>query len=197
MSRFSELMSGVAAGSEDAMWELAETYTPYIVRAVRASLPKVVRTRMDSQDVAQIIWASILLGNTDLTRLKTPQQFIAFLAQAARNKVADATRHYCRTQKRDLSRERRLDEFGQRPKNALRDNRAEDSALASRAPTPSQLVSVRERWDQALAKASERDRQIYHLKLKNYTFEEIGHELRIHARTARRAIEQLIESFAK
>ena len=107
IAEFDRLMAEVVAGSEDAVWQLAETYTPYIIRAVRSSLPRTLRAKLDSQDFAQSLWASLLLRRADLTRLQTPGQLIAYLAQATRNKVVDKTRHY-HTQKNDIAREERL-----------------------------------------------------------------------------------------
>src|SRR4051812_21328124 len=104
---FDQLMADVATGSEEAIWRLAETYTPYIVRAVRASLPPILRSKLDSHDFAQTLWASLLLNHADLTRLKTPDQLVAYLARATRNKVVDKMRHF-RTLKHDVRREQPL-----------------------------------------------------------------------------------------
>lgn len=192
---FDQLMAEVAAGSEEATWQLAETYTPYIIRAVRASLPPKVRQKLDSQDFAQALWASILLKRTDLTRLKTPEQLIAFLARAARNKVIDATRRYLGTQKYDVKRERNLDDvaFGRRK----RPERTLSGALFARDPTPSEFASLRERWNQVLKRASERDRQILRHRLAGDTFQIISVKLKINQATARRAIQRLIDQLSE
>lgn len=194
--QFSELMSGVSAGSEAAVWQLAETYTPYIIRAVRASLPKSVRLRLDSQDFAQMLWASLLLGDADLTRLKSPEQLIAYLARAAKNKVIDATRHYLDTQKQDMSREQRLDDLRQ-PVKGQRTHRDEIPPPTARDPSPSNYAMVRERWAQVLAETSERDRRILQLRLRKYTFDAISQEMKIDEWTARRAMQRLIETFSE
>jgi RNA polymerase sigma factor (sigma-70 family) len=193
---FDQLMTGVAAGSEEAVWQLAETYTPYIIRAVRASLPKSVRPKLDSQDFAQILWASILLGGTDLTRLKTSEQLIAFLAKAARNKVIDATRHFLNTQKQDVSRDQAIDELTQHGHGRSRLTNNSAPALHSSDPTPSEFASVRERWNRILSNASDRDRRILQLRLERHTFESISTQLQIDQATARRAIQRLIEQLS-
>ena len=195
IAEFDRLMTDVASGSEDAIWELAETYTPYIIRAVRASLPPKVRQKLDSQDFAQTLWASILLNGTDLTRLKTPEQLIGFLAAAARHKVIDATRRYLKSQKYDVAREQSLVEIsagsGDSSKGTL------PSALCTRDPTPSQFASLREQWGQILRAASERDREILRLRLQGRTFETIAAQLEINQATARRAIQRLIEQLSQ
>lgn len=192
---FDRLMADVTAGSEEAVWELAETYTPYILRAVRASLPSKVRTKVDSQDFAQTLWASILLKGTDLTRMKSPEQLIAFLARAARNKVIDATRRYMGAQKYDVGREQNIDDL-QPIHHASRDL-TNNRALATRDPSPSQFASMREKWNQALANASPRDRQILNMRLQGQTFDAISETLEINQATARRAMQRLIEQLSE
>src|SRR5262249_2841714 len=82
VSKFDQLMANVAAGSEEAIWELLETYTPFVIRAARLSLPPTVRQKLDSQDIAQTLWASLLLGRTNLAKLESPDRLIAFLCRA-------------------------------------------------------------------------------------------------------------------
>jgi len=189
-------MNGVAAGSEDAVWQLAETYTPYIIRAVRDLLPKTVRLRLDSQDFAQILWASLLLGGTDLTRLETPEQLIKFLATAARNRVRDATRHYLYTQKMNITRELRLDDVRVKERGHRRSANKSGEPM-SRDPSPSQYAMLRERWARVMADASDRDQKILRMRLSGASFEKISHDLKIDPSTAQRAIQRFIEKLSE
>jgi RNA polymerase sigma factor (sigma-70 family) len=193
IAEFDRLMAEVAAGSEDAVWQLAETYTPYIIRAVRSSLPRTLRAKLDSQDFAQSLWASLLLRRADLIRLQTPGQLIAYLAQATRNKVVDKTRHF-HTQKNDIAREERLPDHLANVKHAP--VRVERSALYARDLSPSTSANLRERWSQILSKLSDRDRKIFQLRLEGRTFDEISEKLEINQATARRAIQRLIEQLS-
>ena len=194
IAEFDRLMAEVAAGSEDAVWQLAETYTPYIIRAVRSSLPRTLRAKLDSQDFAQSLWASLLLRRSDLTRLQTPGQLIAYLAQATRNKVVDKTRHF-HTQKHDIAREERLPDHAISLKHTP--VRVERSALYARDLSPSTSADLREKWNQILSKLSERDRKIFQMRLEGRTFEEISDKLEINQATARRAIQRLIEQLSE
>jgi RNA polymerase sigma factor (sigma-70 family) len=194
LAEFDRLMADVVAGSEDAIWQLAEIYTPYIIRAVRRSLSPQLRPKLDSQDFAQTLWASLLLKRVDLTRLKSPEQLIAYLAQATKNKVIDKTRHF-NTQKQDIAREENLEDYA----NCKTGRRARSptQVLYSREPTPSTSASLRERWNQILSSSSDRDRRILALRLKGCTFDSISDQLQINQATARRAIQRLIEQLAK
>lgn len=195
-SNFEQLMTEVALGSEDAVWELAETYTPYILRVLRMGLTSQVRRRVDSQDLAQMLWASLLLRRTELVRMKSPQELIAFLCRSAKNLTLDARRRYLETQKYNMDRERSLEPFtsdDERPEEPTIENRA----LFSRDPSPSQHASVRERWNRILEQSSDRDRRILQLRLEGLTFEDISGQLQINQGTARRAIERLIYLLSK
>lgn len=191
IAEFEDLMAEVAAGSEEAVWQLAETYTPYIIRAVRHSLSAKLRQKLDSQDFAQTLWASLLLRPADFTRLKAPEQLIAYLAQATRNKVCEKARRYS-TQKCDIRREQSLEH---RSSAHGRMGAPHSQALYSRDPSPSTTASLRDQWHHILSSASDRDREIVRLRRKGHTFEDIGVTLQINEQTARRAMQRLLEQF--
>jgi RNA polymerase sigma factor (sigma-70 family) len=189
---FERLISDVAAGSEEAVWQLLETYTPYIVRAVRLSMSAKLRRKFDSQDIAQTLWASLLLGNTDFANLKSPERLIAFLARAAKNKVIDRTRRL-NTQKYAVTREETLDFQTRNPNSARRPAKG----IYARDSTPSKVVTAHEHWDVIVSRATKRDQRILNMRLEGFSFDEIGQELRISSMTARRAIEGLVEQLTE
>jgi RNA polymerase sigma factor (sigma-70 family) len=191
---FEKLMDEVAAGSEQAIWTLAENFTPEIVRTVRLSLSPKLRAKFDPQDIAQSLWASLLMKRTELLRLKTPEQLIAYLARVAKNKVIDKARYF-KTQKCNVMREQRLDEDVSAHGDP--NEKHAPSPLYSRDPTPSKHASFRERLDLTISQATERDRQIFSLRLKGCTFDAIGQQLQIDEKTARRAIHALAEQILK
>jgi RNA polymerase sigma factor (sigma-70 family) len=191
IAEFDRLMAEVAAGSEEAVWQLAETYTPHIIRAVRYSLSPTLRQKLDSMDFAQTLWASLLLRPGELVRLKTPQQLIGYLVNATRNKVCDKARQL-HTQKHDVRREQSLHQT-----TARRSPRAEyNNKLFARDPTPSAIATVRDQWNYVLANTSKRDREILRLRREGQSFEAIGTILDINEQTARRAMHRLLKLFA-
>jgi hypothetical protein len=191
VTEFDRLMSQLVDGSEDAAMQLAEKYTPYIIRTVRRGLTSQMRQKMDSQDVAQTLWASLLLRPDLLSRLKTPEELISYLAQATRNKVAEKKRGLL-AQKRNVNRELQLESNSDRKEVGERQARE----LRSRGMSPSTIVSLRERWQTTIQSASERDRQVVELRLRKHTFLEISSILSIHEQTARRVVEKLVEQLA-
>jgi RNA polymerase sigma factor (sigma-70 family) len=192
VTEFDRLMSQLANGSEEAAMQVADKYTPYILRTVRRSFSPEMRQKMDSFDVAQTLWASVLLRPNDLLRFKSPEDFIAYLAEATRRKVIEKKRALL-TKKRNINREVQLSSG----EDSSLDEGRNDKAMFSREPTPSTLASLRERWQSTLSGASERDRKIVELRLSRHTFDEISSLLSIHEQTARRAVERLLEQFSQ
>lgn len=180
----------MAEGSEEAAWQLTELYSPHILRIVRSSLPSVIRAKVDSQDFLQSIWATMLLEPEDLVRFRDPGQFLRYLAGVAKNKVVDKYRHFS-TQKNDVYAEVRVAamEYSDSPEG--------EGSLLGQEPTPSQVVIVRENWDRVVGSSSERDQEIIALRLKGMTYESIAELLSIDERTARRAVNRIVQEFYK
>jgi RNA polymerase sigma-70 factor (ECF subfamily) len=181
-SDFADLMQRIQAGSQDAAWELLDKYGPHVRRHVRRSLNPQMRSRFDSVDFMQIVWASFFREPERIRRLDSPQQLMGYLAAMARNKVVKEVRHQMSTEKRDLGREVSLDA----PHEAL------DFGLAARDPTPSSVAVARERWTQLVDEQPESTRKVVELRFLGASFVEIARELNIHERTARKIISRLV-----
>ncbi len=106
---FSSLMQRVLQGDEDAAWELLDEYGPHVIEVVRRVLTSRMRTKADSTDFAQSVWASFFANPSTAERFDRPDALMAYLAQVARNKVSEEYRRLCQTQKYDLEREQSLD----------------------------------------------------------------------------------------
>lgn len=182
-------------GSEDAAWELAEVYTPHIMRAIRASLPSVIRTKIDSLDCAQAVWASILLNRDRLVQFHKPEQFIGYLAAMARNKVIDMHRHFL-TQKKNVHNEVIISTLEQgRTDQAESDNSVKDFLAKANDPTPSQMAVARETWQQLMNQSSDRDRQIISMRIEGMAYQAIADRLSVSEKTVQRALKGLLENF--
>ncbi|MEX2174258.1 MAG: sigma-70 family RNA polymerase sigma factor [Pirellulaceae bacterium] len=182
-AQFAALMQRVQDGEQQAAWELLEEYGSHLQRYVRRSLSKDLRTRFDSVDFVQVVWASFFREPDRLRRITTPAGLMAYLATLARNKVVTEVRRGMHAQKRDLRREIRID--------AVRDD--DRQVLTSRDPTPSAVAMFRERWDRLVDGQPAQVRRIVELRFQGATYTEIAEQLHIHERTARKAIERLVE----
>jgi RNA polymerase sigma factor (sigma-70 family) len=181
---FATLLEGVRNGSQDAAWELVELYGPHIQRAVRRTLTKEIRSKFDSQDFVQAVWASFFLRPARFARINNPEQLIALLAAMARHKTIDEIRKRMKTQKHDVARERMLGGFAARVAHQLE----------SREPTPSQVAMAREQWESLLRGQPENCRRIVQLRLSGETYLSIARKVGVSQRTVQRVLVRLLRS---
>ena len=182
-SDFRTAMNGVRAGSPDAVWNLIEVYGPHIQRVVRRKLDRRMRSKFDSLDFVQMVWASFFRNPNEICSFEQPQDLVKYLATLARHKVIEEYRRRMRTKKYNVTRER-----------SLQDSEVTHRPIASMQPTPSQIAIAREQWERLMRNQGERDRSIVQMRIRGATFVEISQQLGIHERTARKVIDRLARS---
>lgn len=174
---FQALLRQVQQGSHEAARELYETYVDHVLRGVRVRLWHRMRSKFDSQDFVQQVWASFFDGRERLPDFDTPEALVNYLLGMAYNKVTGEGRHL-QTQKHDIQREQRIaTAAGPHP--------------VSRDPTPSAVAVYHEQYDRLVDRQPPRVKRIVELRLDGKTFEEIAAELEIDESTARRVIKRL------
>jgi RNA polymerase sigma factor (sigma-70 family) len=171
------LIQRIKGGDADAGRELVERYGPHLLTVVRRRLDPRLRSKYDSEDFVQAVWASFFAYQPERLA-EDPGKLIAFLVSMARNKVVDAIRQRLQTLKYNVNREHSLQgsvlPAGQEP--------------AARQPTASQVAVAREEWDRLLDKLSAKERRVLDLLLEGHTQEEIARELEMSDRHVRRMI---------
>lgn len=175
-------MDRLQHGSQDAAWELIEVYGPHVQRYVRRTLTSDLRSKFDSIDFAQIVWASFFREPQRIRQLTSPQQLLAYLASMARNKVIDESRRRLDTQKHDIRREVSLEAT----------NGREGGSLHSHDPSPSSVAVARERWNRLVHNQPEDVRRILEMRFEGESYCEIARRMQVNERTVRRAIARLI-----
>lgn len=180
-SEFADLMERVHDGSQDAAWQLLEKFGPHVKRYVRRSLDQDMRSKFDSLDFAQVVWASFFREPDRFRRLDSPTALLAYLASLARNKVV-GTRREMSTSKKNFNREIG---FGEMEEEFI-------VRCPTPDPTPSSVAIARERWHQLVDGQPESVRRIVELRFMGATFSEIAEQLNINERTARKTLEQLV-----
>jgi RNA polymerase sigma-70 factor (ECF subfamily) len=177
---FQALLEQVQQGSHEAARELYETYVQHVLRGVRLRLWQRMRSRFDSQDFAQQVWASFFVDPENLPNFKTPEDLVNYLMSMAFNKVAGEGRHLM-TQKNNIQRETRIDAM----------TTAGGPHPASRDPTPSAVAVYNEEYDRLVEGQPLSVRRIIERRMEGKTFDEIAAELEIDESTARRVIKRL------
>jgi RNA polymerase sigma factor (sigma-70 family) len=139
-------------------------------------LTRHMRRRLDSEDVAQAVWASFFKGPLEPDKFATLAELGAYVEKMAANKVADVNRTQ-RRGRRDVGRDVGLDS-------------QIAATLTADQPTPSHIVSQKEEWSQLLHTKSDRHRRILELRAEGATFIEIGATLELHPSSVRRVVSQ-------
>jgi RNA polymerase sigma factor (sigma-70 family) len=177
---FQDLLRLAQEGSQEAARELYEKYGKYVVRCVRNRMWHRLRSKFDSQDFVQQVWASFFRDRGSLPNFQTPDDLIAWLQTLAENKVVTEGRRR-RMEKCAVMRETPVDEtsdhVGQHP--------------ATRMPTPSAMAVFNEEYDSLIGQQQPETREIAQLRYEGNTYHEIAEELGINEATARKAMRRL------
>src|SRR5438874_12828273 len=87
------LLVRLCAGDLAAAEQVFLAYEPYLRKVVRRHLPARLRTKFDSVDVVQSIWADVIEGFREAGwRFTDAAQLRAFLIKATRNRFIDRVR---------------------------------------------------------------------------------------------------------
>lgn len=174
-----------AKGGDQAAWEeLFHACYPRVIRVVRRKLNRPMRSLYDSTDFASDVMKS-LAANVDRFDFPSIESLVAFLTQAAEQRVIDEYRRR-HTQKRNMKRERSIvgrDHSGKR-----------DLGIASNDPTASQLAQAREIFELLLAREDDRERTVIELRRQGYSNSEIAHRTGWNIRKVQRFLKELRDS---
>jgi RNA polymerase sigma-70 factor (ECF subfamily) len=173
-------LARIRAGDERAARELLARYEPQVRLVVRRQLPKLLRSRFDSLDFLQSVWASFFRRlRAGPERFEDPRFLVGFLTRVARNKVIDQYRRAA-SLKQDMHREESLSPGGARSREPIADQ-----------DTPSELAVANEALGRLRAWLPADRRRILGLKVEGLTSREIAERLGMSERTVRRALEDL------
>lgn len=178
---FLRLMQAWQAGSADAIAELFVRYSDAIRLAVRRRLHDRLRSKFDSLDFVQDVWASVVALPVERYEFHSPEALVGFLMRVATNKVIEVSHRQFRRQRRDIAREEFL------PAGSDEGH----AALFDQAPTPSQCVMGEERWAKILREFPEGYRAILARLRDGYSHEEIAQMSGVCVRTVERIIHRL------
>jgi RNA polymerase sigma factor (sigma-70 family) len=178
---FVALLERVCNGSPEAVREFLQTYGPPILRVVRRKLTQRLRSKYDSIDFEQAVWASFFAQDLHAHKFEGRDALVAYLVTLATNKVIDAMRQ------RGTDKYNMLQEFSLENDFWLVD----EDALAQ-GPTPSQVAVAKEEWERLLEAQPERHQRMLVLRQQGYSCEEIAAEVGCAVKTVRRLLDRLV-----
>jgi len=167
------LVEGLNRGDEQAIEHAYRAYQPYLRMVVRRRLASPLRSRFDSVDIVQSIWADLLSGFrnagwkfTDVARLRS------FLTRVTRNRLVDRQRQHGPA----LNRERSVTD------GDLQGFAAPETERAS------QVVQAGDLWERIVATCPPSYREVLHLRREGLTSAEIAARVGLHEASVRRIL---------
>lgn len=182
---FQALLQRLRDGSPEAAADFHERYGELLLRVIRRRLESRLRSRFDSIDFRQDVYASFFRELPRPETFENSKAFITYLARMARNKILNAIRQRSGP-KRDAE-DRSLD------------GSARIEALEKIGPEPSasKLFIAEENVSRLTRGKPAKYRQIVELARLGFTHLEIAEQLKLHVKVVRRALSTLNKQVAK
>jgi RNA polymerase sigma-70 factor (ECF subfamily) len=136
---FQSMLRGIQEGSVEAVQRLLDRYGRAILRVIRSRLDERMRSKFDSSDFLQDVWASFFRCPPGPTSFESSEAFCHYLTAMARHKVVEGFRQRLVYQKYNVNREIPLEVAGSFQLDGIR----------SHLPTPSKEFRAKEEWERA------------------------------------------------
>jgi RNA polymerase sigma-70 factor (ECF subfamily) len=177
-----DLLEKLSGGDPVAAEQVFRTYEPYLRMVVRRMLPQNMRSKFDSVDVVQSVWADVLTSFREAgCRFTDANHLRAFLVRATRNRFIDRVRQ-----------NRAAVENQQSMSPVLL-----DGAQESLEPRPSEVAAAEELWDRMLELCLPQHRRLLELKRSGCTLAEIAAQTGLHESSIRRILYDLAQRLAE
>jgi RNA polymerase sigma-70 factor (ECF subfamily) len=180
-SALDTLMTRLTDGEAEAAEQVFRAYEPVLRMMVRRWLTPRLRSKFDSNDVVQSVWADVLRGYQQTGWRFTDREHLrAFLAKVAYYHFANK----CRRHRRAIEHEQSLSGDEQ------------PGLPASGEPRPSQLAQAEELWERLMALCPPHHHELLRLKRDGLGLAEIAARTGLHESSVRRIIYDLSRRLA-
>ena len=175
------LLVKLATGDDSAAERVFRDYEPLLRAMVRRRLTASLRTKFDSMDVVQSVWADLLEAyRTKGWQFTDRGHLRAFLAKVTYNHFF----LHCRRNRPALQRERPMPD------------RESPALPESRQPRPSQIAQADELWERIVDRCSPSHLEILRLKRQGLPLDEIAERAGMHEGSVRRILYELARRLA-
>lgn len=181
------LRSAAGDGFSEALGQILQAYRPYLMEIARREMDRALRAKGGASDLVQETFLDATRNFSHFHGVSS-SQLRAWLRCLLLHRLSKQRRRFCKTRKRKIDRECRLEEV--------------DAASLAAGPTPSQVVSAGEqleRFHRAIAALPDDYRLVLQLRYQEgLTFEAIGPRMGRTANAVRllwlRAVERIKQS---
>lgn len=181
-AEFAQLLAGLQAGDPAAVATVARRYGPALRAAVRRQLHPRLRSRFDSLDLVQDVWASFLALPPERLRFDHAHALLAYLTTVAYRRTVDVFRERFESEKSDVARED--------PKMVFAPDRDQ---VPDPGPTPSVCVSADEEWERLVNQFPPGHRVILRRLREGYDLRDIAAAANVSLSTVNRVVRRLKE----
>jgi RNA polymerase sigma-70 factor (ECF subfamily) len=175
------LLVSLNRGEDAAAERVFRNFEPFLRAIVRRRLTPQLRSKFDSMDVVQSVWADVLRGFREAGRQFTDRDHLrAFLARVAYNHFINQCRHHGPA----LEREQPLggDESPELP--------------PSGEPRPSQVAQAAELWERLMDLCPPAHREVLRLRRQGLRMAEIAARTGLHEGSVRRILYDMARRLA-
>lgn len=175
------LLEQLAAGEPDGAEKVFQTYAPYLRILVRRRLTPSLRSKFDSMDIVQSVWADVLQGFRDANwQFSDRNHLRAFLAKVTYNHFMS----HCRKHGSALEHERTA------PADVPLESAPSDQ------PRPSQIAQADELWETMMRLCPPVHHDLLRLKRQGFSLQEIAARTGLHEGSVRRILYDLSRRLA-
>jgi RNA polymerase sigma-70 factor (ECF subfamily) len=176
-----KLLEQLSKGDMDAAGQVFTAFEPYLRKAVRRQFPASLRSKFDSTDILQSVWADVLRGFRKAGwRFVDADHLRGFLFIATRNRLVDRIRQH----KKAADREEAFVEGDRHP------------LVASTEPRPSEMAQASDMWQRIVMHCPPAHRPVLTLKRQGYSLAEIADRTGLHPDSVRRILRTLARRLA-
>jgi RNA polymerase sigma-70 factor (ECF subfamily) len=179
MSSTKELLADLASGDDEAANRVFVVFEPYLRMVLRRQFSTSLRSKFDSTDVVQSVWADLLDGFRNRAwKFDSEEQLRAFLVRAAKNRFID----HVRRNERALRYEQPTASLSTLPNHA--------------SGTPSEQVHADDLWGRLMSLCPPQHRQLLQLKRQGLPLADIAERTGLHPSSVRRILYELASRLA-
>lgn len=175
------VLAKLSTGDSAAAEEVFRLYEPSLRVLVRRMLPNPLRSKFDSVDIVQSVWAELLRGFREAGwKFTNAAQLRAFLVKVTRNRFID----HVRKNRPAVEHQRSLDGV------------SGDDLPGAPVESPSAVAQADELWDRMKALCPPAHQELLRLKREGYSLAEIAKQTGLHESSVRRILYELARKLA-